>query len=209
MKTETKISNYEKMKNSMAEMFLRYDQEIMARKFGLDQDENYLYICCLNRSYRISRKTGQVTWSDDEFLTERKADYNEAMTIYDVLCCSEDNCSLTGEWVNAGSLSAIRAGNLKKGPDFFKDAAEPFAGKAQALSRSCEALGGKKLEKGDVAYEFQLFPFLPVILRFWDLDEEFPASMQILVDKNILKYMHYETLMFAVSHLLNRLKDEM
>lgn len=209
MKTETKISNYEKMKNSMAEMFLRYDQEIMARKFGLDQDENYLYICCLNRSYRISRKTGQVTWSDDEFLTERKADYNEAMTIYDVLCCSEDNCSLTGEWVNAGSLSAIQAGNLKKGPDFFKDAAEPFAGKAQALSRSCEALGGKKLEKGDVAYEFQLFPFLPVILRFWDLDEEFPASMQILVDKNILKYMHYETLMFAVSHLLNRLKDEM
>lgn len=209
MKTETKISNYEKMKNSMAEMFLRYDQEIMARKFGLDQDENYLYICCLNRSYRISRKTGQVTWSDDDFLTERKADYNEAMTIYDVLCCSEDNCSLTGEWVNAGSLSAIRGGNLKKGPDFFKDAAEPFAGKAQALSRSCEALGGKKLEKGDVAYEFQLFPFLPVILRFWDLDEEFPASMQILVDKNILKYMHYETLMFAVSHLLNRLKDEM
>lgn len=209
MKTETKISNYEKMKNSMAEMFLRYDQGKMVRKFGLDQDKNYLYICCLNRPYRISCKTGQVTWSDDGFVTERKADYNESMTIYDVLCCSEDNCSLTGEWVNVASLSAIRAGNLKKGTDFFRDAAEPFAGKTEVLSRSCEALGGKKLEKGDVAYKLQLFPFLPVILRFWDFDEEFSASMQILVDKNILKYMHYETLMFAVSHLLNRLKDEM
>lgn len=209
MKTEIEISNYEKTKNSMAEKFLQYDQEIMARKFGLYQDDKYLYIRCLNRSYRISRKTGQVTWSDDGFLTERKADYNEAMTIYDVLCCSEDNCCLTGEWVNIGSLSAIRAGNLKKGTDFFRDAAEPFAGKTEALSRSCEALGGKKLEKGDVAYQFQLFPFLPVILRFWDFDEEFPASMQILVDKNILKYMHYETLMFAVSHLLHRLKVEM
>lgn len=53
-----------------------------------------------------------------------------------------------------------------------------------------------------------MFPFLPLILRFWDSDEDFLASLQILVDENILDYMHYETLMFAISHLLNRLKDE-
>ena len=46
---------------------------------------------------------------------------------------------------------------------------------------------------GDAAYELSLFPFLPLILRFWDSNED---------------YMHYETLMFAISHLLNRLKDE-
>ncbi len=65
------------------------------------------------------------------------------------------------------------------------------------------------IETGDVSYELHLFPFLPMILRFWESDEDFPASLQILVDKNILDYMHYETLMFAISHLLNRLKDEM
>ena len=42
-----------------------------------------------------------------------------------------------------------------------------------------------------------LFPFLPVVLRFWDADEEFPASMQILTDRNILDFMRYETLMFV------------
>ena len=37
-----------------------------------------------------------------------------------------------------------------------------------------------------------------MILRFWESDDEFPASLQILVDKNILDFMHYETLMFAI-----------
>lgn len=60
-----------------------------------------------------------------------------------------------------------------------------------------------------MAHELQLLPFLSVIVCFWDSDEEFPASLQILVDKNILKYMHYETVMFAISHLLKRLKEEM
>ena len=50
-------------------------------------------------------------------------------------------------------------------------------------------------------------PTVPVCLRFWESDEEFPASLQIFVDKNILDFMHYETLMFAVTHLLNRLKS--
>ena len=44
---------------------------------------------------------------------------------------------------------------------------------------------------------------------FWESDEEFPASVQILVDQNTLDYMHYETLMFAVSHMFERIKQNM
>ena len=32
--------------------------------------------------------------------------------------------------------------------------------------------------------------------------------MQVLVDKNTLDYLHYETLMFALSHLMTRLVEE-
>ena len=77
------------------------------------------------------------------------------------------------------------------------------------MRNACKALSGKKLEKGDVAFELALFPFLPVIIRFWEADDEFPASLQVLADKNILDYMHYETLMFALTHLFSRLKEEM
>lgn len=209
MKNKHNISNYEKMKNDMASVFLQYNQEKMIQKFGLAQDKDYLYIRCLERSYRISRLDGQVSWSDDAFRSEKKADYNEAMTIYDVLCCSKENCHLEHEWVNVKSLSGVRGGTLEKGSDFFQNAGMYFDGKTNELIHACEKLEGKKLEKGDVAYELNLFSFLPIILRFWESDEEFPASLQILVDKNILDFMHYETLMFAVSHVLNRLKSEM
>lgn len=50
---------------------------------------------------------------------------------------------------------------------------------------------------------------MPIIIRFWEADDEFPASLQILADRNTLDYMHYETLMFALTHLFSRLKEEM
>lgn len=204
-----RISNYEKMKNEMAGAFLQYDQEKMIQKFELIHDEDFLYIWFLNRKYRIDRLTGQVSWSKDAFHTEEKADYNEAMTIYDVLCYSKEGCCLAHEWANVESLASIQGGTLKKGGGFYQHAGNNFTGKTDALARACEKLGGRKREKGDAAYELDLFPFLPLILRFWDADEDFPASLQILVDKNILAYMHYETLMFALGHVLNRLKEEM
>ena len=77
------------------------------------------------------------------------------------------------------------------------------------MSHACERLGGEKREKGDTAYELQMFSFLPMVLRFWDADEDFPSSLQLLVDKNILDYMHFETTMFALGHLLQRLREEM
>ena len=209
MKDRQSSSNYEKMKNDMAAVFLQYDQERMIQKFGLEQDPEYVYIRCLERNYRISRTSGRVSWSEDAFRSEETADYNEAMTIYDVLCYSREDCRLAYEWVNVKSLSGVRGGTLEKGSDFFQNAGACFDGKTGALIRACEKLQGKKLEKGDAAYELQLFPFLPMVLRFWESDDEFPASLQILVDKNILDFMHYETLMFAISHVLRRLKEEM
>ena len=206
MMAEKRISNYEKMKNDMADVFLKYDQKEMIRKFSLESNQKYLFIHFAGKKYRIHRSTGAVSWSKDSFQTEEKAGYNEVMTIYDVLCYSKKNCCLANEWVNVGSLSAVQGGTLAKGSNFFQNAGEYFDGKTEALARACETLQGRKLNKGDVAYELDLFPFLPLILRFWESDEDFPASLQILVDKNILDYMHYETLMFAITHMLNCLK---
>lgn len=202
-------SNYEKMKNSVNEYFLRYDQENMIQKFSLQYDPTYLYITFVGHTYRIDRTTGIIQWSDDHFQTIYESDYNEVMTIYDVLCYSKENCHLAHEFVNLSSLSTIKTGNLTPNDSFFQRTANSFNQKTALLRHACENLSGKPLPKGDVAYELQLFSFLPVIIRFWEADEEFPASLQILVDKNILDYMHYETLMFALSHLLDRIREEM
>ena len=54
----------------------------------------------------------------------------------------------------------------------------------------------------------EMISFLPVVLRFRESDDEFPASLQVLVDRNILEYMHYETVMFAIGHLLERVEEK-
>ncbi|MCI8335188.1 MAG: DUF3786 domain-containing protein [Lachnospiraceae bacterium] len=203
-----RLSNYEKMKERMAAAFLQYSQREMILKFSLAHNETYLYLDFVGRNYRIHRQTGAVTWSEDAFQSETAADYNEAMTIYDVLCYSKENYHLANEWVDISSLSSIQGGSLTKDSNFFQNAGAYFDGKADSLAHACRLLHGRKIQKGDVAYELDLFPFLPLSLHFWESDEEFPASLQILADKNILDYMHYETLMFAVTHLLNRLKSQ-
>ena len=184
------ISNYEKAKISMARVFLQYDQAAMIHKYSLEYDSDWLYITFVNHIYRINRKTGNVQWSNHNFETVYESDYNETMTIYDVLCYSKDGCHLANEFVNINSLSTIMTGNLSQNSGFFKNIADFFNGKTIELRNACAVLSGKELGKGDVAFELKLFPFLPIIIRFWEADDEFPASIQILTDRNTVDYMH-------------------
>lgn len=228
-------SNYEIMKCRMAGEFLKYSQEEMIRKFSLKNDPDYLYIRFLSRRYRIGRRDGRAEREmgqrhadannntamtiqryeeadhNEAMTTQRyeEADYNEAMTIYDVLCCSKPFCRLSGEFVNMRSLSSVQGSSAISDSGFFDRAIAPFDGKDAALSYACEKLCGVKSGRGDVSYQIPMFSFFPVIFQFWNSDEEFPPVLQLLMDRNALQYMHYETIWFAVSHLLNRLKEEM
>ena len=202
-----KTSNYEKMKNEMALSFAGHDQKRMIQKFSLDADETYLYLPFFGCRYRIDRGSGAVQGSGDGFRTHWDADYNEAMTIYDVLCNAKDGCCPSGEFVSINSLSAIQGGSMARNGGIFQQTAESFQGKTEELRRACRAMGGSEVGGGDVGFRLELFRSLDLVIRYWDGDEEFPASMQILVDRNILDYMHYETVMFALSHVLDRLRE--
>ena len=61
-------SNYEIMKERMAERFLTYDQEGIIRKLSLRADEEYLYLTFLSFGYRV---TGETAGSSG--LTGRRA----------------------------------------------------------------------------------------------------------------------------------------
>lgn len=206
---EPRLSNYEITKQQTAKLFLKYDQENMIKKFQLRHDTDYLYIKFLEHEYRIHRMSGKITWSNDNFATFTEAGYNEAMTIYDVLCYSKKDCHTAGEFVNMKSLSAIQGGSPALCKGMFQKTEQLFDHKNAALSRACERLNGCKAGRGDIAYQIPVFDFLPFLFQFWNSDEEFPASLQLFTDKNILQYMHYETVWYAASHLLTRLEEEL
>ncbi len=197
------MSNYEITKHRMAKEFLKYDQEAMIKKFSLSHDGDYLYLEFVSRLYRINRHTGLVEWEGQE------ADFNASMTIYDVLCCSASDCRLDGEFVNLKSLSSVQGSTTLVEAGSFNRAGSFFDGKEEALSRACRVLKGTPCGKGDVSCRIPLFSFFPLIFQFWSSDEEFPPTLELLLDKNALSFMHYETVWYAVSHLLDRLREEM
>ena len=135
---ETKrMSNYEIMKRQMQKEFLKYDQEKMIRKFQLPHDPDYIYINFISRKYRIHRTCGKVEWSDDGFIHSREANYNEAMTIYDVLCYSRDDCKLAGEFTNMKNLSTVHSASAALGGGLFRKTEKSFDHKDQLLSQAC------------------------------------------------------------------------
>lgn len=201
-----KKSNYDIMRDQAEVDFLNYDQEKIIAKFGLNFNDDHIYIKFISRLYQINRRSGKVQWLDERKDQLIHAGYNEVMTIFDVLCWSKEYCCLSGEYRQINDVPGAMK-SATPGRDFFADYAETFAHKLCELSRACESLGGIQEQVGDVAYRINLFDFLPVKFQYWDSDEEFPAVLKIMWDKNIISYMHYETTYFAVTHLLDRIKE--
>jgi len=60
-----------------------------------------------------------------------------------------------------------------------------------------------------MAYQFQAFPNIPITYIYWNGDEEFPASVQVLFDSSIKDYLPLEDIVFLsemLSWKLARLK---
>ena len=91
----------------------------------------------------------------------------------------------------------------------FQSRADAFAGRTALLAAACERMGGEKAGAGDVSYNLPVFQALKLRLSFWDADDEFPASLSLLWDENVLDFMRYETTFYAAGYLLERLSGWM
>ena len=200
------LSNYEIMRNQMRSEFIKYDQTGMIEKYSLKNDKKYLYLDFVLRHYRINRKNGIVEWSDDCFINCTEADYNETMTIYDVLCYAKNTACLSGKYCSLSMLKGTVKASIP-GNNMFQKAADYFNGKVKQLEKVCGFLGEKIDIKGDVAAKLYPFSFLPIIIQYWEADDEFPANLKFMFDENILEYMHYETIFFMTGHLISRIQE--
>lgn len=204
-KTERK-SNYDVTRDRVEGEFLKYDQENMIKKFHLGFDENYLYLRFLASGYRVDRKAGRVERLDGN--SPVHAGFNETLTIFDVLCESKPDCRLSGEFVRVNDLDGI-AKTAYLGGNLFDGSAKAFTHRTEELKAACERLGGRSGKVGDVSYEIPMFDFFPVMLQFWDADDEFEAVLKLMWDRRTLEFMRYETTYYAAGRLLERLRELM
>ena len=75
--------------------------------------------------------------------------------------------------------------------------AASFSGRLPALRAAALKLGGEELETSsasDGAWRFMVLPKLPLELRFYDADEEFPAEAKLLYDITAPNFLDLECL---------------
>jgi hypothetical protein len=139
----------------------------------------------------------------------KEADYNEALTLCDLLCHTDEPVLLSENFVSLQSLNSVQGGTTQStlGKGLLKETEQFFDGKDILLSSACESLGGIAIGKGDVAYEIPLFEPIHARFSFYDSDEEFEAKMTIMFPSNICNYLYFETLWYASAIMLDRLKE--
>ncbi len=201
-----RTNNYAIQMQQAKKLFLTYDQEKLIRKLGLKADTKYLYAALFSQEYRICRITGDMerletdTWVDGN-------SFEEVMTLLDLICDSRDDRFVSGKWKNMRDFGLMFHQNL------LENRADPWASlfqnRQEAFRRACEALKGKPVANGDIAYCFEVCDGLLCMLQLWFGDEEFPPNLRFLWDENALMYLRYETMYFAKGLLLDKLKEKM
>ncbi len=202
------MDNYDLQVDIGKRIFLQYDQELLIRKFRLEADGQYIYLTYLNTPCRIDRKTGGVEEQMENAWRECR-DFGTVMTIYDLLCYHKGETApvLAGQWCTVGNFVVTGVTNTET---FTRKYAKLFDGRLEELKAACESLSGTqqpRMAGADLTCKFQVTPFFPVLLQFWEGDEEFPPRLLILWDQNAHKFMHFETTFYLQGDLLERLKS--
>ena len=200
-----RTDNYLKQAAQAKAYFLTYDQEALIRKLNLAYDEDYLYPVFFSQTYRLNRKTGDLERQGKHGWEDANT-HGEVMTLLDLICDSREDRFVSGKWKDRAQFGHAFHQNLLEERDPL---AERCQERPEVFRRWCEALGGKSVPTGDIAYSIEVFDGLPLMIQLWFGDEDFPASLRLLWDENALMYLKYETMYFAREVLLSRLKREM
>ena len=185
---EKKESNYEKVYAQFQDWFVKCPQEDIIKKIGGEFDEKNLSLSFFGERCRISRGTGEITGEG-----EREIPVTERLTIMHHLRYCK---SFAEEGSKMVPFREIReAAVFEKA--YERSALEPlkkhFAGRSQELLKAGLELGGIREKYGDVSLTLHAFPKIRLAYIFWDGDEEFPPSANILFQDTIAQWTHPES----------------
>ena len=158
-------SNYTQQALAARSLFLQWDQAAMIAKYGLKADETYLYLFFVGAQYRIHRRTAGVEKREGDGPYTDGSSFNEVRTLFDVLCWSREDASLSGEWVTLSALGGGVHGGALAGSMYREEIAK-IARWEGLLSPVLEGLGGRRMEKGEPGYVIPVFAFLPVYVQY-------------------------------------------
>ena len=193
------VNNYDQWRIDWQLRFLSMDKDVLLKKLPfLKLEDQRMLVPYFDRVIAIRLDNGVI---------EPRLSLMDEMNIYTMLWYSKDGAALTGEWLPFEQLKDARP----FGPAFRKGNLAPFAatfdGQADRLKQALLAFGGKALPTGDVGYQIDVFPCIPMRVLFWDGDDEFPAQCSLLFDRSATDFIHVESVVSIASEALKRLAD--
>ena len=211
-----KESNYDITKRDALRRFLTYDTGKCADRLSLAYDENAIYVPFVTDLYALSRREESMVLVRRDGMacpadTPIEAGFNEILTVCDLLCHTEEPPVLSGDFVSLESLNRIMGGTSQSslGGGFWHRISSAFDGHLEEVKRVCADLGATFTGKGDISCLLPITGPVSMLLRYYEADDEFPASLTLMFDKNICTYLYFETLWYAASAVLDRILERL
>lgn len=200
-----RADNYELTCEKWRKLFLEMDQKELTERFGLECDEEALYINYYRQKYRIDRKSGMITLEAD---SKCRLAFNTLMSIYNLFYYAKPGAAVKGEFVPFRSVKRAAPFAPAFQRTILTPLAKTFDGHLEALKKACISLGGVPIRQGDAGYVIHAFDCMPLTMVFWDGDDEFEAQANILFDADITDFIHEESVVCIASDLVRRLSEE-
>jgi hypothetical protein len=116
-----------------------------------------------------------------------------------------DGVPLSGRWVSFADLPDGRFYNQAFQGYTGKQLARLFQDDRVAFEQAAQALGGIRQPLGDASFAFQALPRVPLLAVYWQGDEDFPSTCQVLFDAAASHYLPTDAYAILGSTLTRRL----
>ncbi len=116
-----------------------------------------------------------------------------------------DGTPLACKWISFSELPDGKFYNQAFQGYTGKELGQSFGNDLQLYIRAGRKLGGEPIELGDAGFLFWALPRVPVAAVYWQGDEEFPSSAQVLFDQNAAHYLTTDSYAILGSTLTRQL----
>lgn len=163
-----------------------------ALRLGLEYVDGGVRVCFLKREYRIA--------SDGvEPLDGRPVNVNNlSVLLYYLL--SNGRGDPENSYIPFESIPRMISGLHAQGRLMNTPLEQYFGNDYVKFSEAGLKLGGIEEERqvGKHLWRFEVLPKIPLKLVFYEADDDFPAEIQIMLDKTAIQFLEFECLAFLV-----------
>lgn len=197
-----RIDDYNNARQLAVEALADESVEALIERSGYRRtDDGSIQVPFLDRTYLLNSEGFEFS---DKFAPEKEVPIQEQILVLHYLMASDPQ-GPSGQWVSYREIPGASFYNSA----FIKRAIDPmkkvFGQDPDALNRAAGRLNGRAIEPGDVGFEFDVFPRVPLQIILYVGDEEFPAEANILFDQTVEQILSAEDIAWMAGMQVYRL----